>query len=176
MEIIFWLGEGAKVISQKRNMSLAVEKAKVNTFAEKIARLNAKSTIGKFVFLGQWTVDDHNLAHESDLRWLNDQVGKVEREELERKIVIFTHHSPCDDPRANNPKHQGSEVSSGFVTDLRDEECWKSRAVRMWAFGHTHYNCDFEEVTGQEGLGQPKRVSHTAAEDFQHESHLSTGR
>jgi len=43
MEVIFWLGEGAKVISQKRNMLLAV-------FAEKMAHLNAKSTIGKFAF------------------------------------------------------------------------------------------------------------------------------
>lgn len=179
------------------HMSLAVAKAKVNAFAEKMKRLNAKSTIGKFVFLDQtrhdltgkltilgctlfsnvtddqedavagrlvdfkdilrWTVDDHNLAHESDLRWLNEQVAKIEREELERKIVIFTHHSPCGDARANNPKHQGSEVSSGFVTDLRGEVCWKSSAVRMWAFGHTHYNCDFEEeVTGKRVLANQK--------------------
>lgn len=34
-------------------MSLAVAKAKVNAFAEKMKRLNAKSTIGKFVFLDQ---------------------------------------------------------------------------------------------------------------------------
>ena len=31
----------------------------------------------------RWTVDDHNLAHQSDLKWLNDQVAKIEREELE---------------------------------------------------------------------------------------------
>jgi hypothetical protein len=179
------------------HLSLAIAKAKVNTFAEKMKRLNAESTIGKFVFLDQtrhdlsekltilgctlfskvthdqedavaarlvdfkdilrWTVDDHNLAHQSDLRWLNEQVARVEREEPERKIIIFTHHSPCGDPRANNPKHQGSEVSSGFVTDLRDEGCWKSLAVRMWAFGHTHYNCDFEEeVTGKAVLANQK--------------------
>jgi hypothetical protein len=105
----------------------------------------------------RWTVDDHNLAHQSDLRWLNDQVAKIEREEPERKIVIFIYHSPCGNARANNPKHQGSEVSSGFVTDLRDEGCWKISAVRMWAFGHTHYNCDFEEeVTGKKVLANQK--------------------
>lgn len=148
------------------HLSLDIAKAKVNAFAEKMKRLNAKSTIGKFVFLDQtrhdltgkltilgctlfskvtndqedavasrlvdfkdtlrWTVDKHNLAHESDLKWLNDQVAKIEREGPERKIVIFTHHSPCGDARANNPQHQGSEVSSGFVTDLRDEGCWKA--------------------------------------------------
>ncbi|TVY16333.1 hypothetical protein LARI1_G007560 [Lachnellula arida] len=147
------------------HLSLALAKAKVNTFAEKMKRLNAKSTVGKrcsarlvdFRDTLRWTVDDHNLAHESDLRWLNEKVAELEREEPARKIVIFTHHSPCGDPRANNPKHQGSEVSSGFMTDLRDERCWKSSAVRMWAFGHTHYNCDFmEEVTGKKVLANQK--------------------
>ena len=90
------------------HLSLAIAKAKVNTFSEKMKRLNAKSTIGKFVFLDQtrhdltgkltilgctlfskvtddqedavaarlvefkdtirWTVDDHNLSHQSDVR------------------------------------------------------------------------------------------------------------
>jgi hypothetical protein len=35
------------------HLSLAIAKAKVNMFAEKMKRLNAKSTIGKFVFLDQ---------------------------------------------------------------------------------------------------------------------------
>ncbi|KUJ10022.1 uncharacterized protein LY89DRAFT_701040 [Mollisia scopiformis] len=165
---------------EPHHMSWTLAKAKVKTFAEKMKRLNAKSIVGKFVFLDQtrhdptkkltilgcmlfskvtdeqeyaaenrfvdfkdilrWTVEDHNLAHESDLRWLNEQVEKIEREEPERKIVIFTHHSPC-----------------GFVTNLRDEKCWKSSTVTMWAFGHTHYKCDFvEEGTGKRVLANQK--------------------
>jgi hypothetical protein len=43
------------------------------------------------------------------------------------------------------------------VTDPRDEKCWKSPAVRTWAFGHTHYNCDFEEeVAGKKVLTNQK--------------------
>jgi hypothetical protein len=34
-------------------------------------------------------------------------------------------------------------VQSAFVTDLQRETCWTSPAVRVWAFGHTHYNYDF---------------------------------
>jgi len=38
------------------------------------------------------------------------------------------------------------------VTDLSDQICWTSADVRLWAFGHTHCNCDFED------LGTKKRV------------------
>jgi len=189
------------------HISLGLAKTKVKTFAEKMKRLNARSTAGKFIFLDQtrhdltgnltilgctlfshitdeqeyavetrfvdfkdilrWTVDDHNLAHQSDLKWLNEQVAKIEREEPERKIVIFTHYSPCSDARANNPEHQGSEVSSGFVTDLKDEGCWKSSAVGMWAFGHTHYNCDFvEESIGKRVLANQKGYLMIPQKDF----------
>ena len=40
-----------------------------------------------------------------------------------------------------------------FVTDLSDQICWTSANVRLWAFGHTHFNCDFED------LGTKKRVA-----------------
>ncbi|TVY81988.1 Uncharacterized protein LSUE1_G005096 [Lachnellula suecica] len=119
----------------------------------------------------RWTVDDHNLAHQSDLKWLNEQVAKIDQEEPERTIVIFTHHSPCDDARANNPQHEGSEVKSAFVTDLRDEGCWKSSAVKMWAFGHTHYNCDFKEgITGKRVLTNQKGYRILPQKDFDMEA------
>lgn len=102
-----------------------------------------------------WSVHDHNLCHQSDLSWLNAEVSKIAREEPQRHIVIFTHHSPCGDERANNPRHKESEVASGFVTDLRNEECWRNPKVKMWAFGHTHYNCEFEE-TGKKVLANQK--------------------
>ncbi|KAK4168303.1 Metallo-dependent phosphatase-like protein [Cladorrhinum sp. PSN259] len=94
-----------------------------------------------------WTVDEHNAQHKADLNWLNDQVASLEQSG--RKIVIFTHHSPTTDERANNPRHAGSSVSSGFRTDLSKEKCWTSAQVKLWAFGHTHYNCDFVDEYGK---------------------------
>jgi hypothetical protein len=39
-----------------------------------------------------WSVVDHNAAHESDLKWLNGQVEKIEREEQDRQTVYL--HAP----------------------------------------------------------------------------------
>ncbi|KAK4224837.1 Metallo-dependent phosphatase-like protein [Podospora fimiseda] len=94
-----------------------------------------------------WTVADHNKEHLADLQWLNEQV--VSLEGSGRKIVIFTHHSPTIDERANDPRHAGSKISSGFRTDLSGEKCWKSTDVKLWAFGHTHYNCDYVDEHGK---------------------------
>ncbi|KAF2435007.1 hypothetical protein EJ08DRAFT_668033 [Tothia fuscella] len=84
----------------------------------------------------EWTPSDHLEEHRKDLAWLNDQVQRIEKEEPERQIVIFTHHSPTVDSRANNPRHVGSPFSSGFV--------------KLWAVGHTHFSCDYRE----EGSGK----------------------
>ena len=81
---------------------------------------------------------------------------KIAREEPQRRVIIFTHHSPCVDERANDPRHEKSEVTSGFVTDLRDEECWRNQRVKLWAFGHTHFNCDCVEKTRKRVLTNQK--------------------
>lgn len=58
-------------------------------------------------------------------------------------MVIFTHHSPTADDRATNPEHKYSELASGFRTDLSQEKCWTSKVVKLWAFGYTHWSCDY---------------------------------
>lgn len=104
----------------------------------------------------RWTVDDHNEAHESDLKWLNAQVSKIAEDEPHRRVVIFTHHSPSVDKRCTDPKHIGSEVSSCFTTDLSQEDCWTNSAVAAWAFGHTHYNCAFTDADGKAIISNQK--------------------
>lgn len=90
-----------------------------------------------------WSLLQHQLEHKKDLAWLNEQVRAIERDEPHRQILIATHYSPTIDPRGNDPRHQGSGVSSNFVTDLSAEQCWRSPLVKLWAFGHTHYSCCF---------------------------------
>lgn len=118
--------------------------------------LNSKILVGQEACIGyclndfhqikDWTVSKHNEAFASDLAWLNAQVSLISREEPERKFIIFTHHGPTIDERVVDPEVSGSDLSSAFLTDLRDEECWKNAKVKVWAFGHTHFNCDFVDV------------------------------
>jgi hypothetical protein len=103
-----------------------------------------------------WAVDDHNLAHESDVKWLNAEVSKIAKEEPQRQIFIFTHHCPSMDSRCVNHRDNHSDVISAFMTDLSSEECWTSTAVKLWAFGHTHYNCDFTDERGKVVLANQK--------------------
>ncbi|KAK4654951.1 hypothetical protein QC762_406010 [Podospora pseudocomata] len=122
--------------------------------------------LNDFYRIKGWTVKDHNKAHEADKDWLNKEVKKIEKEDAKegkkRKVVIFTHHSPTTDRRANDAQHErvkGWEaVASAFRTDLSREKCWRSDRVKLWAFGHTHFNCDFSVdgkrvCTNQKGYG-----------------------
>ncbi|OAQ69505.1 calcineurin-like phosphoesterase [Purpureocillium lilacinum] len=101
-----------------------------------------------------WDVDAQNEAHVRDLAWLNGQVAELEQ--TGSKIMIFTHWSPTRHANATDPRHAGSAITSGFATDLSGEKCFASDSVRLWAFGHTHYNCDF--TLSREGGATPLRL------------------
>jgi hypothetical protein len=102
-----------------------------------------------FKQIRQWTIEDHLNAHKSDLEWLNSQVLDISRSQPQRQIAIFTHYSPTLDDRAVDEKHRNSMVASGFSTDLSENECWTNPSVVMWAFGHTHFNCDYIDHIGK---------------------------
>lgn len=86
-----------------------------------------------------WSARAHTEAHARDLAWLNEQVQLHHG----AKVVIFTHWSPSTDPRSMDPRFVDSPITPGFSTDLSDQTCFASGNVTLWAFGHTHYNCDF---------------------------------
>ena len=91
-----------------------------------------------------WTVEAHNAAHQRDLNWLNARASELERNASIEKVMILTHWTPTRERRALHPSHRkGSKIESGFSTDLSNEVCCTSGKVKLWAFGHTHFNCDF---------------------------------
>lgn len=96
---------------------------------------------------GGWDVAAHNAAHARDLAWLNEVVTSLGSTENDiSNIIIVTHWSPTTDRRARDPRHgdaSGDALASSFATDLSAEACFRSPKVKVWAFGHTHYNCDF---------------------------------
>jgi hypothetical protein len=123
-----------------------------------------------FHLIEGWTVDAHNAAHHQDLVWLNNQVSEISRMEPHRKIVILTHHSPSVDRRTVDPRfHDAGDNhpgGSGVRTDLRGRTCWENERVRLWAFGHTHFNCDFTEWTGRRVLTNQMGYIHSTSKGF----------
>lgn len=126
-----------------------------------------RSTVSLFVSdfsnITDWSVDRHNAAHQVDLAWLNAEVEAIARDERHRSVIVLTHYSPTAAPEANDLEHMEDEraVQSAFVTDLQDEPCWMSPMVKIWAFGHTHHNCEFVDgrtgnlvVANQRGYGR----------------------
>jgi hypothetical protein len=124
--------------------------------------------VADFSEIPGWTIETHNAAHDMDLRWLNNEVEGIARLEPARKILIFTHYSPTTKPWANSKVHlqDAMEIRSAFVTDLSKETCWKSSQVVLWAFGHTHFNCDAVDedtnkrvLTNQKGYRRSESLS-----------------
>ncbi|KAJ0159423.1 hypothetical protein CTA2_9708 [Colletotrichum tanaceti] len=112
--------------------------------------------LNDFFQIDDWDVAAHNEAHRRDLAWLNAQVAELERSD-DASIVIFSHWSPSTHALALDPRHAAtSRITSGFATDLSGEACFKSARVEAWAFGHTHFNCDF--AVERDGGAGPVRL------------------
>ncbi|KAK2598055.1 hypothetical protein QQS21_005832 [Conoideocrella luteorostrata] len=106
------------------------------------SQMDVEMGLNDFFLIKDWTVADHNNAHRRDLAWLNNEIAKLEDYYNATNIIILTHWSPSQIPGVVDPTHMGSPIASGFSTDLVNERCFTSTKVKVWAFGHTHYNCD----------------------------------
>lgn len=122
----------------------AIQLDQISDIAARSTDLNSERGIQN------WNLERHQEEHDKDLMWLNSQVSTIENDEPHRQIMVATHYSPTTDSKANDPQHKRSPVASNFVTDLSQERCWLSSSVKLWAFGHTHYSCDYrDEKTGK---------------------------
>ncbi|WYZ45778.1 hypothetical protein EsH8_IX_000003 [Colletotrichum jinshuiense] len=110
--------------------------------------------LNDFFQINDWDIDAHNDAYKRDVAWLNAQVAELGQSDA--RIIIFTHWSPSRDSRALDPRHATSPITPGFATDLSGEPCFKSGKVKVWAFGHTHFNCDF--TVERDGGSEPLRL------------------
>lgn len=96
-----------------------------------------------FKYIKNFDPAARTTLHLSDIAWLNVNVTKIATEEPHRKVLIFTHHAPTLEG-TSDPKYSSQSNASAFATELSDQPCWKSKSVLIWAFGHTHWCCDFE--------------------------------
>ncbi|KAI0014582.1 Ser/Thr protein phosphatase superfamily [Xylariomycetidae sp. FL0641] len=119
-----------------------------------------------FYYIENWTVEQHTQRFEEELQWLNEEVAKVQG--AGKKCIIFSHYSPTLDQRAADPRHVNSAIQTGFATELRGESCFGSSAVKLWAFGHTHFNCDFvDEGTDTRVLANQRGAYFNQSAEFE---------
>ncbi|KAI0669796.1 Metallo-dependent phosphatase-like protein [Trametes maxima] len=109
----------------------------------------------------------YRSLHARDLAWLEQSIADIAAHEPHRRVIVMTHHAPTVDG-TSNPQHAESPIGSAFYTELVGGPCWKE-PVKVWAFGHTHWACDFERqgvrvVSNPKGYGRgganftPERV------------------
>ncbi|KAJ2983649.1 hypothetical protein NQ176_g539 [Zarea fungicola] len=122
--------------------------------------------LNDFYHIRNWSVESHQEAHRSDLEWLNGEIEALSNLEPHRKVVVLSHYCPLTSEAVIDPQHKGSKISSGFMTDLSNERCWKSPAVKLWAFGHTHFNCDFRDGNGKRVAANQAGYYFAQAEGF----------
>ena len=110
--------------------------------------------LNDFYMIENWSVEQHNDAHKSDVEWLCAQLKEIKKEP-NRCIMVLTHHSPTLLEKAHDPRHRGSKLTSAFATDLLPE--LDMSQVKVWAYGHTHFNHpsimvgEVELITNQRG-------------------------
>ena len=120
------------------------------------SEMTVGASLNDFYHTNGWDVAAHNEAHKRDLAWLNEQVAALQ--DSEASIIIFSHWSPSQAPGSADARHTGSPITSAFSTDLSGEKCFRSGNVKLWAFGHTHYNCDLA-LERRDGAGPLRLVA-----------------
>ena len=110
--------------------------------------------LNDFYRIENWSVEQHNDAHKSDVEWLRAQLMEIKKEP-DRRVMVLTHHSPTLLEEAHDPRHRNSKLTSAFATDLLPE--LDTSQVKIWAYGHTHFNHpsikvgEVELITNQRG-------------------------
>ncbi|KAJ5818572.1 hypothetical protein N7474_004163 [Penicillium riverlandense] len=137
------------------------------------ARNIVLSKIQDFKKIQDWTVDDHNRSHRSDLAWLQSQIESIQSknktQNRKRSILVVTHHAPSLQG-TSNPQHANNPWSSAFATNILSQVS-KSSDIKSWIFGHTHYTTEFKHqgirvVANQRGYVLPWNNSKGSKDGF----------
>lgn len=107
-----------------------------------------RSKIKDYKNIEGWTVDQHNVAHDSDFAWLEQKIESLHQENAKaegkqirpRSVLMVTHHAPCFQG-TSNPQHAESPWRFAFATDILAQ---MPNDIKVWVFGHTHYTTDFK--------------------------------
>ncbi|KAG8887802.1 hypothetical protein FRB98_008984 [Tulasnella sp. 332] len=113
-------------------------------------------SVTDFKRIKDFTFESFVELHRTDLEWLESEVAYIRSTRPEMEVAIFTHHAPTMDGTAD-PKYAGGPTTSAFATELTKNGIW-AKPVKVWAFGHTHWSCQFERlgvkvISNQRGYG-----------------------
>ena len=114
------------------------------------------------------SVNSHCSVNRSALNWLNTQGTEIAWEETHLSVVIFT-HQPNKNRQANDPKplkNEAAELNSAFVRGLSRDTCGTLPQVGLWAFFHTHFNCDLSGLNWEKGSVKLGRILSYRETDF----------
>ena len=89
-----------------------------------------------------FTPTSYTTVHQTDFKWLTSAIHDIHTIEPERRVVVFSHHTPILNG-TSDPKFLGGPTNNAFATKLTRTSVW-AKPVVLWAFGHTHWSCNFE--------------------------------
>lgn len=76
--------------------------------------------------------------HKEHLEYILKEIKSAREENM--PCVVLTHHAPVIE-KSSHPKYINNSINSAFATDLKhlfEREDFDH--VKLWAYGHTHYN------------------------------------
>lgn len=98
----------------------------------------------------------YRFWHWRDVNWIQTTLDELQKNSPEKKAMVLTHHAPHE---LMAGKYYGSELSSGFSTDLT--RLFRPPVI-CFANGHVHSNCDIN-VNGircvSNALGYPGELT-----------------
>ncbi len=87
--------------------------------------------------------DDTNSWFRRHVKWIEEQLAGIERDEPNTPVIVLTHHGPtlkgCSNPRYENQSPPKLYRRHGFVSDLLPL-LHAYPNLKAWFYGHTHYN------------------------------------
>lgn len=110
----------------------------------------------------------HIQKHHESATYLTDTINAIRYSDPSRAIIVLTHHGPCSKAIALGLGREDTpdEISYRYTSDLTDTSAWKSTNVMLWAFGGTHFNCDYVEVSTLKRVYSNQRGYIGECEDF----------
>ncbi|KAI0848358.1 hypothetical protein F5Y00DRAFT_262745 [Daldinia vernicosa] len=116
-----------------------------------------------------FSVKQHRLAHFDTMSYLSRQVAALAHEDPQRSIIILTHHCPTIDTQAIGPSYlvDPEGIKYQHASDLTNQHLWiDADAVKLWAFGSTHYNCDYIDEKTERRVYSNQRGYPGECDDF----------
>jgi predicted phosphodiesterase len=103
-----------------------------STLWSEIQNPEAPKRLNDFHRIHEFTSEINNNLHKKSVKYLSKQLKD------HPKSIVLSHHAPLM-KGTSNPIYECTNMKTCFATDLSD----LVKQTSVWAFGHTHWQCDF---------------------------------